>query len=97
MGKGEFQPELYPCNTAVQRSHTDHLLQRTETLSDTQVDLVALFANGFRAKQVADYFQISEEAVKQRKVIIQKHLGVNNFLVVVNLCAMAGLTLPRIS
>ena len=81
----------------IQRNHIHHLIARTEILSTNQVDLVALFANGLRAKQVAELFEVSEEAIKQRKSTIQNQLGVNNFLVVVNLCAMAGLTLPRIS
>lgn len=76
--------------------HLKHLTGLAQSLSEGQKELVALFAAGLRAKQVADYFSISEEAIKQRKATIQRYLGVNNFLVVVNLCAMAGLTVPRI-
>lgn len=81
----------------VREMHLDYLTQKAHSLSDSQKDLVYLFANGYRAKNAAEVFGISEEAVKQRKVIIQKHLGVNSFMVVVNICARAGLNFHPIS
>lgn len=82
---------------AVRELHLDYLASRAVTLSQAQKDLVYLFANGFRAKQAADLFEISEDAIKQRKLSIQKHFGVNSFMVVINICARAGLTFHPIS
>lgn len=82
---------------SVNKIHRDHLVERALELTPAQKDLVYLFANGFRAKQAADIFEVSEEAIKQRKLGIQGKLGVNNFMVVVNICAMAGITFHRIS
>lgn len=79
----------------IQETHISQLIIRAEALSEAQKDLVALFANGFRAKQVAEFFEVSEEAIKQRKGVIQNKIGVTSFLTVVNICAMAGLTRPR--
>lgn len=80
----------------VRANHVDHLIAQTEKLSPQQCELVELFANGHRAKDVARHFAISENAVKQRKLTIERKLGVANFLCVINICAMSGLTIPRV-
>lgn len=78
-------------------AHLDHLKNRALSLSQDQKDLVYLFANGHRAKEVAAIYNLSEDGIKQRKLTIQRTIGVNNFLVVVNICAQAGITLHPIN
>ncbi|MCG7520868.1 autoinducer binding domain-containing protein [Ruegeria sp. Ofav3-42] len=81
----------------VRTLHLDSLALRAEQFSDAQKDLIYLFANGYRGKNVAEIFEVSEDAIKQRKLHIQRHLGVNSFMVVVNICARAGITFHPIS
>jgi len=69
------------------RIHLETLMENARQLSDSQQELVNLFAFGLRAKQVAAEMGITTEAVKQRKLTIQKTLGVDNFLVAVNICS----------
>jgi DNA-binding NarL/FixJ family response regulator len=82
---------------AVRKLHFRHLCARAQTLSSTQKELVYLFANGYKAKQVAAHFEISEDAIKQRKQIIQRVIGVNSFISTVNICSSAGITIHPIS
>ncbi|MFY0623877.1 MAG: autoinducer binding domain-containing protein [Pelagimonas sp.] len=72
---------------ATQRHHLAHLTAKARSLSQQQKDLVFLFSMGLRSKEVAAEFGISEDAVKQRKLTILKHIGANNFLVAVNVCS----------
>ncbi len=77
---------------ALRGLHLDYLTERATSLSTSQKELVYMFANGLRGKEIAALYGVSEQAIKQRKLHIQKHIGVNNFLVVVNVCARAGIT-----
>ena len=72
--------------------HAKHLAKNAHKLSKTQIDLVTMFAHGMRAKEVADIYGISEEGIKLRKLRIQKTMGVTNFMTVVHLCALEGVT-----
>lgn len=83
--------------TVVRNFHLETLTERASNLRPAQKELVYLFANGFRAKEVANLFDISEDTIKQRKQLIQRQIGVNNFLVVVNICARAGITFHPIN
>jgi DNA-binding CsgD family transcriptional regulator len=74
------------------RSHLNRLADNAALLSNRQRELVALFAHGMRASQVAHYFERSEDAIKLRKRRIEQILGVNNFLAAVHVCAVAGVT-----
>ncbi|MBD8894023.1 autoinducer binding domain-containing protein [Roseibium litorale] len=76
--------------------HYQDLALKAHSLSKPQKELVFLFANGLRAKQVAAHFGTSEAAIKQRKLAIQKSIGVSSFLVVINICSYAGLTIHPI-
>jgi|GEM_PF-3915342 len=78
---------------ALREMHLENLMARAQSLTLTQKDLVFLFANGHLAKEVAEIMQISVDTVKQRKSFIQRHIGVNSFMAVVNVCACAGLTI----
>ena len=77
--------------------HYQHLAKKTNSLSIEQKELVFLFANGLRAKQIAAHFGVSEATIKQRKLAVQNLLGVTNFLVAINICAYAGLTIHPIN
>jgi LuxR family transcriptional regulator len=72
---------------ATQRHHLAHITNKARSLSQQQKDLVFMFSMGMRSKEVAVEFGISEDAVKQRKLTILKHIGANNFLVAVNVCS----------
>jgi DNA-binding CsgD family transcriptional regulator len=82
---------------ALRELHHTHLRNRALQLSTTQRELVYLFANGHKAKRVAAHFGVSEDAIKQRKQIIQRVVGVNSFISAVSICATAGLTIHPIS
>lgn len=82
---------------ALREMHLRNLTARAEGLSNSQKDLVYLFANGYLGKQVSEIMQISIDTVKQRKLAIQRQLGVNSFMAVVNVCACAGLTIHPIN
>ncbi|SMX27266.1 Autoinducer binding domain protein [Pelagimonas phthalicica] len=70
----------------VRKYHLQQLVNKARSLSAGQLDLVNLFAMGLRTKEVAATFGVSIDAIKQRKLTIQRHIGVTNFLVVVNVC-----------
>lgn len=82
---------------ALREQHHAHLRNRALQLSTTQRELIYLFANGHKAKMVAAHFGVSEDAIKQRKQIIQRVVGVNSFISAVSICAAAGLTIHPIS
>ena len=82
---------------ALREMHFETLMARAHALTLAQKDLVFLFANGHLAKEVAEIMQISVHTVKQRKLFIQRHIGVNSFMAVVNVCACAGLTIHPIN
>lgn len=74
------------------KTHMEKLVQNTGRLNKDQCELVSLFAHGMRAGRVAEYFEVSEDAIKLRKRRIETLMGVNNFLAVVHICAVAGVT-----
>lgn len=74
------------------KSHLERLACNALMLNNEQRELVALFAHGMRASQVAHYFEKSEDTIKLRKRRIEATLGVSNFLAVVHICAVAGVT-----
>lgn len=81
--------ELDRAFKSVRRLHIQRLIAKSRDLSESQQQLVSLFSMGLRAKEVASELSISEDAIKQRKLTIQTSLGVDNFLVVINICARA--------
>jgi len=76
----------------VHKSHVERLGANACLLNAQQRELVALFAHGMRASMVAQYFEVTEDAIKLRKRRIESIIGVNNFLAVVHICAVAGVT-----
>lgn len=73
--------------------HYAALAANAMLLSPEHKNLVYLFANGYRAKQVAHILDIAEDTIKQRKTAIRKAIGVENFLSAVNICSYAGITI----
>jgi len=82
--------ERMAIQTSLREHHLNHLCKKTNQLNPLQKTLIQLCAQGFRGKEIAHYFEISEEAVKQRKSTIQKLIGVNNFTCVTALAARVG-------
>lgn len=76
----------------IHQTHMGRLVENARRLNKDQCELVSLFAHGMRAGRVAHYFEVSEDAVKLRKRRVESLLGVNNFLAVVHVCAVAGVT-----
>lgn len=77
----------------LREAHYSALGNKALLLTPEQKNLVYLFANGYRAKQVAHILDVAEETIKQRKTAIRKAIGVENFLTAVNICSYAGLTI----
>lgn len=78
---------------ALREFHMKHLITKAQNLSFVQRHMVYMFANGAMAKQVAVEHSVSVNAIKQRKERVKDALGVNSFTAVVNVCALAGITL----
>ncbi|MGH0001324.1 autoinducer binding domain-containing protein [Pseudovibrio ascidiaceicola] len=76
--------------TNLREHHLNQLCEKTKQLNPLQKTLVQLSAQGCRSKEIAHYFEVSEEAIKQRKSKIQKLIGVNNFTCVTALAARVG-------
>ncbi|WP_057465647.1 autoinducer binding domain-containing protein [Pseudovibrio sp. POLY-S9] len=76
--------------TLLREYHLNKLCQRMLHLSPTQKILVQLTAQGFRAKEIAFHFNVSEATIKQRKSKIQDIIGINNFTCITSLAARAG-------
>lgn len=70
--------------------HLDCLCEKVARLNPLQRSLIQLTAQGWRAKEIAFFFDVSQDAIKQRKSTIQKQIGLNNFTCVTALAARAG-------
>ncbi|OKL45031.1 hypothetical protein A3843_05450 [Pseudovibrio exalbescens] len=75
--------------------HLEELCNRTLALQPLQKELIQLASSGHKAKEIAHHFRVSEDAIKQRKKAIQRHIGVDNFATVVALAARAGFGLEQ--
>ena len=94
---GLTEIDLNVIKDSLREYHLNQLQERVSHLSTTQKNLIMLSAQGFRAKEIAHHFNVSEAAIKQRKRKIQQTIGVNNFACVIALAARAGYAFHPIS